>query len=43
MAKTEEEAFIIEHALNLGAEVLDDDATVFKMTEAQIIELVQSR
>jgi len=40
---TEEQNYLIEAALYHGFEVLDDDATQFKCTDAQIVSLLSSR
>lgn len=38
---TEKEYFIIEAALQLGFEIVDDDATVFQVTDEWIIEFAK--
>ena len=39
--KNENEAFVIEAALNLGFNILNDDATFFSCSETQLIALVR--
>ncbi|MNK49886.1 hypothetical protein D3C87_687520 [compost metagenome] len=40
---TEDEHFLIEHALELDFEMITDDANVFACTNAQLIALVRAR
>ena len=40
---TEDQCFILEHALNIGAEIIDDEATIYQMTTVQIVKLVEDR
>lgn len=39
----EEECFVIEHALNLDFEMINDDGTVLACTQAQLIALLRAR
>ena len=39
--RTEADSFLIEAALNLGAEHVDDDATIIQMSEVALIELAR--
>ena len=40
---TEKQCFILEHAMELGAVIIDDDATIYAMTDRRLVELVETR
>jgi hypothetical protein len=40
---TEDESFLIEHAMQLDFEMINDDGTVFACTQAQLVALVRAR
>lgn len=40
---TEEECFVIEHALEFDFEMVTDDGNVLACTEAQLVALIRSR
>tara|TARA_R110000851_G_scaffold259055_3_gene411559 strand:- start:443 stop:997 length:555 start_codon:yes stop_codon:yes gene_type:complete len=40
---TEEENFMVEHVLNLGARILDEDANFYVLSQKQIVEFARAR